>query len=616
MTALAQLLGADAAMPDPFQDSNEFVVKVLHYLDESASDAEAQELADALKREPSLLEHFASICYQEQLSTEVLSAPLNSLDNRADLLESSKALLELQRAEQEAKARITVLDQNLPAAGPRQAEARDQERAGKEGRSKPIVIVIPHWVVYGAVAAVLVMCFGLWQLLWEPSPGSGVEAPAEVHQPVVVAKVLRIRNAVWPEEAGHTGLRTGAQLLSGQALSLDEGLVELEMANGAKVLLQGPISVQVESDKALRLNHGRLSASVYTRGKGLDVLTAQARITDLGTEFGVEVDDQGQTRLDVFNGEVELALGQGSASASPMRFGEGGAAVIDKSSRVRRLPANELHYVLTREFNALVRADEGSAYHRWLTMTYTMRRDPDVVLYFLFDHLDADQSRLINRASGVLQAGDGRMGDDNKIATPLWVSGRFQETRALRFGLDDRGRCRGVVVPDSDALDMTGPMTVAAWVQIDPAHRTWNTLVSKREIPPDRLNYQFSVNRGDTLSRILLQFGAGTDDNTVQGFQQTPQIKGRSSTWIHVAVTSDGSRLRYFVNGQLAHEADQKLPTLENNTPLLIGTSSPDLKPPIQGGLRPLYGEMSELLIARRAFDEDEIRMLHDVGSP
>ncbi|MBX2853013.1 MAG: FecR domain-containing protein [Phycisphaeraceae bacterium] len=602
-------------MPDHLEYDNEFTVRVLRYLDASPTDTEAQELAEDLKRDPVLLDRFVSICYQEQLSAEVMAAPLYGLDNRTDLRESSKALLELQRAEQEANTRIIVLDQTPPEADPRQGKELNQQNADNSTTKKPIVVVIPHWVVYGGIAAMLAICFSLWQIFSPPPSSPALEISAEAEHPITVARILRVRNAVWAEGT-EDAPGTGAQVMSGQALSLDNGLVELEMLNGAKVLLQGPVSVQLESEKAILLNYGRLSASVYTRGKGFDVLTSQATITDLGTEFGVEVDDQGQTRLDVFNGEVELALDKHGDTAAPMRFTEGGAAVIDKALHVRRMPANELHYVLAREFNARVHADKGSAYHRWLTMTYMMRRDPEVVVYYLFDRMDADQFKLINRSNGVLQAGDGRLGDGHKIATPQWVSGRFQETRALRFGVDDRGRCRGVVVPDSDALDITGPMTIAMWVKLDPAHQTWNTLVSKREIPPMRLNYQFSAVRGSSPDKTRFQFGAGTDDNAVQGFQQTPEINANSSTWTHLAVTSDSSRLRYFVNGRLVHQADQTLPSLENNTPLLVGTSSPDLKPPIQSGLRPLYGEMSELLIARRELSEDDIQLLHDAGKP
>jgi hypothetical protein len=50
------------------------------------------------------------------------------------------------------------------------------------------------------------------------------------------------------------------------------------------------------------MNQGRLFATVSQTGRGFTVQTANSKVTDLGTEFGVLADRQGTTELHVFKG--------------------------------------------------------------------------------------------------------------------------------------------------------------------------------------------------------------------------------------------------------------------------------------------------------------------------
>jgi hypothetical protein len=53
-------------------------------------------------------------------------------------------------------------------------------------------------------------------------------------------------------------------------------------------------------------------------------------ITDLGTQFGVEVDASGGTDLRVFEGLVELAAVASGGAAAPARLAAGSAAEVDE----------------------------------------------------------------------------------------------------------------------------------------------------------------------------------------------------------------------------------------------------------------------------------------------
>jgi len=117
----------------------------------------------------------------------------------------------------------------------------------------------------------------------------------------------------------------------GTKFALESGLMEITYTTGAKVILQGPCTYEVESPSGGYLALGKLTAKVAS-GQGLatsaksqanlksaiskspnlqiskfTVRTPTALIIDLGTEFGVEVDESGATASYVFNGMVKIA---------------------------------------------------------------------------------------------------------------------------------------------------------------------------------------------------------------------------------------------------------------------------------------------------------------------
>ena len=106
-------------------------------------------------------------------------------------------------------------------------------------------------------------------------------------------------------------------VVQGQEFSLAAGLVEITYCTGAKVILQGPVTYQVESKDGGYLSVGKLTARLEKRagdlphatrtpGAPFSVRTPTAVVTDLGTEFGVEVSEEGSTTSHVFRGMIML----------------------------------------------------------------------------------------------------------------------------------------------------------------------------------------------------------------------------------------------------------------------------------------------------------------------
>jgi hypothetical protein len=77
------------------------------------------------------------------------------------------------------------------------------------------------------------------------------------------------------------------------------------------VVLEGPAEFTMLGPMRARLNSGRIKMRVTeTTGHGFVVETPYGEVTDLGTEFGLDVSDKGKVGLVVFEGEVDLRVAQ------------------------------------------------------------------------------------------------------------------------------------------------------------------------------------------------------------------------------------------------------------------------------------------------------------------
>ncbi len=110
--------------------------------------------------------------------------------------------------------------------------------------------------------------------------------------------------------------------------ALASGLMEITYDSGAKVILQGPVTYEVDSRDGGFLSIGKLTAcldnakpragdqksEIKNQKSSLSTIhyplftikTPTATVTDLGTEFGVEVSKTGATETHVLRGAVEM----------------------------------------------------------------------------------------------------------------------------------------------------------------------------------------------------------------------------------------------------------------------------------------------------------------------
>jgi hypothetical protein len=135
----------------------------------------------------------------------------------------------------------------------------------------------------------------------EAEPGASANALAVV--PQGKARVSRVAAGTrWPHP--NESYTVESIIRPGSRLRLIEGDIELIYDSGVKLLLIGPVDFVLDGGGG-KLLRGGLMASVPQAGHGFTIETPNGKVVDLGTEFGVMVDDFGVSEVSVFEGKVE-----------------------------------------------------------------------------------------------------------------------------------------------------------------------------------------------------------------------------------------------------------------------------------------------------------------------
>ncbi|MBN2376268.1 MAG: FecR domain-containing protein [Sedimentisphaerales bacterium] len=121
----------------------------------------------------------------------------------------------------------------------------------------------------------------------------------------MVATITQVRNARW----ANTKLKIGqGTRLNASSLYLQSGMAQIIFDDGATVILQAPSEFEIVSSNKMTLRRGKLVAHVPPEAFGFVINTPEASIVDLGTEFGVEIGEEKQSDIYVFQGKVVLAI--------------------------------------------------------------------------------------------------------------------------------------------------------------------------------------------------------------------------------------------------------------------------------------------------------------------
>lgn len=141
---------------------------------------------------------------------------------------------------------------------------------------------------------------------------------------------------------------------------------------------------------------------------------------------------------------------------------------------------------------------------------------------------------------------------------------------ALAFdGQDDY-----VIVPDAPSLDLQSSFTIAAWIYLD-EYTGWASVVTKGDTPNIN-NYAFQQSEPfDPVYKT--EYGNMRFSGCVGLPAPLPESETVLSlrTWHFVAVTYDGSRIMFYLNGKPDGVGNVPGPLCVNDRPLYIGVDFP-----------------------------------------
>ena len=193
---------------------------------------------------------------------------------------------------------------------------RNEENAASDDAEKAIMAEIrrkPHrlqvsrrWRTLAMVSvglAALLMIFLLIGKANDAEPERVAEARPDERRLAVLSGEA---GAVWetkPFLAGGKWLRPGAHRL----LSGSETLV---FSDGTRVRLQAPVDFSLVDEDAISCKRGALRVKMASGAAGFRVDVPFGMVTDQGTDFAVAVGADDDTRVAVFEGQVQVAIQQ------------------------------------------------------------------------------------------------------------------------------------------------------------------------------------------------------------------------------------------------------------------------------------------------------------------
>jgi len=269
--------------------------------------------------------------------------------------------------------------------------------------------------VLAAAAAVVLSLF----LILKERPGE--EAP------LTVARIVG-------SETGDQRVSDLNDLVVGGRVVIDDGLLEIGFLTGVRVVLNGPVDFEITGRNSGYLHRGRLVAEVaHERGHGFTIDGANGRLIDLGTKFGVAVDDKGEMEVHVIEGIVDAEA---------------------KNGVTTRLRENEAMRLAGGLGGSVGEADEGAFYTK---MPPESSSSPKFVRWS-FDEEEGTECLDTGRELGQGNASATFMADAEGGRFPRRVKGRFLK------GLFLDGS--GYLASKFGGVEHAGARTIAFWVKV------------------------------------------------------------------------------------------------------------------------------------------------------
>ncbi len=412
-----------------------------------------------------------------------------------------------------------------------------------------------------------------------------------------VAILSHTTGAVWRD--GQSPADVGGSMAPGR-LRLASGLIQLEFLSGAIVIIEGPADFELVSASRLVCRLGNVRAHVPSQALGFAITTPSYEAVDLGTEFTVQVDPEGDSEFHVLDGEVELWDLRRESRVLAERLTEGHGARATADGELAQIPGRDVRLVDRRELLEITEAARQQHYEAWRRFSEELRSQPRVVAYYGFDGHEGWDRQLRNDGADANEVLNGA------IVGCRWTNGRWAGKQALEWKRTT-DRVRVNVPGEFDAL------TLMAWVRIEGLERWLSSLLLADGHELGEIHWQITE-----TGQLLL----GVKDHPEFSHDfLSPTVITRSDLgrWMLLTCVYEGpdGYVRHYVDGKevSAEPADPPLGPVK----LQIGRAELGNWAPQDFGtyrVRSLNGRVDEFAIFNEPLTPQEIAAIYNAGNP
>ena len=169
-------------------------------------------------------------------------------------------------------------------------------------------------------------------------------------------------------------------------------------------------------------------------------------------------------------------------------------------------------------------------------------------------------------------------------------------------GVDDY-----VEVPSTENLDITGVISLAAWIKTSGTN-DYSGIVGKIHNRDPATGYLTGVDPDSKLSCNIIKTRVLLSEGWTDGGTAVSTTSVEDGSWHHVVCTYDGAKVKVYVDGRFEAETSNTDGIASNDEPLQIGFD------PFVVQDRHFSGLIDEVRIYNRALSDAEIKAIYDAG--
>jgi hypothetical protein len=210
------------------------------------------------------------------------------------------------------------------------------------------LIRLRRWLRWAtALAAIVVLVVGLY-VAWKQA-GSSNEVVSQAQPAIELATAIKVQDVCWePDSPAPTA---GSVVTSGR-LRLRSGRLTLAFFSGVALTIEGPADLELFAANRVFCHQGKLRARVPPGAEGFTVFAPGFELVDLGTEFGLNLEPGGMSRVMVFEGEASVSVvGQDGRSVRGVLLDKRRSVEVDPAAgRIQEVPLQPDAFIPLAEF--------------------------------------------------------------------------------------------------------------------------------------------------------------------------------------------------------------------------------------------------------------------------